>query len=140
MGSGQGAKFSSPYGDKLHNHWTHGTMPTSTSFRPLTGIVHTSINFSIWNTRFRPLTGINWNLLCLLLRLLTSCFRPLAGMVPDDGKPHRHAKVFVPLRSIVLLYHTLIQKKRTIHRRSADGVEMISHKDHLDSAEGASKP
>ena len=48
--------------------------------------------------------------------------------------------VFAPLRSIVLLYHTLSQKKRTIHRRSADGVEMISHKDHLDSAEGASKP
>lgn len=35
--------------------------------------------------------------------------------------------VSVPLRGVVLLYHTLIQKKRTIHRRSADGVEMISH-------------
>ena len=51
--------------------------------------------------------------------------------------------VSVPLRGVVLLYHTLSQKKRTIHRRSADGVEMISHKDHLDSAEAvdvASKP
>ena len=38
-----------------------------------------------------------------------------------------YEQVIVPLRKITLLYHTLIQKKRTIHRRSADGVEMISH-------------
>ena len=51
--------------------------------------------------------------------------------------------VFVPLRGIILLYHTLSQKKRIEHRRSANEIEKVSHKDHLDSAEAvdaASKP
>ena len=176
-------KFPSPCGDKLHNHWTHGTMPTSTNFRPLVGIVPTSQAACRLRRSFRPLTGIvppccSAKVLCASFRPLTGIvprsmtterlifrFRPLAGIncnktmlntvhmdamfpSPDGAKSHAekevsnmtYEQVIVPLRGVVLLYHTLSQKKRTIHRRSADGAEKIRHTDHLDSAEGASKP
>lgn len=114
---------------------------------------------------FRPLARISCNSSARHRNALRICFRSLAGVnynakfgaefhtIQVLSSPHgdklQHPKlwynkcgnsVFVPLRSINLLYHTLSQKKRTIHRRSTDGAEMISHKDHLDSAEGASKP
>lgn len=112
-------------------------------FRPLTGIVPRSMTTERLIFRFRPLAGINCNKTMLNTVHMDAMFPS-----PDGAKSHAekevsnmtYEQVIVPLRGVVLLYHTLSQKKRTIHRRSADGVEMISHKDHLDSAEGASKP
>ena len=117
-----------------------------------------------WQRCFLSPCGDELQCVCLIIaKLARHCFRPFAGIncniKPKQAKDSetqvsvplrgthwisrsmgRLPMVSVPLRSINLLYHTLSQKKRTIHRRSADGVEMISHKDHLDSAEGASKP
>ena len=116
-------KFPSPRGDKLQYQSKRNKVITAGFPSPCGDKLQSSCTWtqSLPHSGFRPLTGINCN-------SLVKCSRKQTAIVS------------VPLRGVVLLYHTLSQKKRTIHRRSADGAEKISHKDHLDSAEGASKP
>ena len=121
-------------------------------FRPLTGInCNPEIEVNIYNEKFPSPRGdkLQWQTLltdhenlpqkaesCTFQQHYTSFYRKRKGLFEQRGG-FRWCELVTEVRKKVCRTGWLALHLR---RRSADGVEKISHKDHLDSAEGASKP